>query len=216
MNSIRRVNILFFLLAILSIAIINGCATKGALQKTTQDQDAKLGEIQKIAEANERKIESLRAESKNEFTRLDGRVDDAMAKGKEALKQAEIAEKLAKGKVIYKVTVASDTGKFGFGKYELSAEVKSILDDLAKMIKSQNKELFIEIQGHTDDIGSEEYNMKLGLKRAEAVRRYFSEINMLPLHMMHTISYGESRPLADNGTKEGRAQNRRVVIIFLE
>ncbi|MCJ7616800.1 MAG: OmpA family protein [Desulfobacterales bacterium] len=220
MKLIKRVKIMFFLLAMLSIAFINGCVSKGVFQKTNQDQNDKLQVIQKIAEANERKIGNLRAESKYEFARLDGRVDDAMAKGNEALKKAEMAEELAKklsnGKVIFEVAYTSDAGKFGFNKYELSDEFKAILDDIAKMIKTANRQLFIEIQGHTDDRGSEEYNMNLGLKRAEAVRQYFSEINMLPLHMMHAISYGESRPLANNSTKEGRAQNRRVVIIVLE
>ena len=216
MKCIRRVKTIFFLLTTFSIVFINGCVTTKEFQKATQDQDLKIQTVQKIADENERKIENLRTESKNEFARLDGRVDDAMAKGTEALKQAEIAKELSKGKVIYKVTQTSDAGKFGFDKYELSTEFRSILDDIANMIKAQNKQLFIEIQGHTDDIGSEEYNLKLGLKRAEAVRRYFSEINMLPLHMMHVISYGESRPIVKNSTKEGRTQNRRVVIIILE
>lgn len=220
MKCIRRIKMMFFLLLTLSIAFINGCVTTAVFQKTTRDQDEKIQTVQNIAEANERKIENLRTESKSEFARLDGSVDGAMAKGTKALKQAELAEelakKLSKGKVIYEVTLSNEAGKFGFDKYDISAEFKSILNDLAKMIKAQNTQLFIEIQGHTDDKGSEEYNMKLGLKRAEAVRRYFNEINMLPLHMISAISYGESRPMANNSTKEGRAQNRRVVIIMLE
>ena len=220
MKCIRRIKMMFFLLVTLSIALINGCATTEALQKTTQNQNEKIQTVQNIAEANERKIENLRTESKSEIARLDRGVDGAMAKGTEALKQAEmakeLAKKLSKGKVIYEVMLTNEAGKFGFDKYDIPAEFNPILNDLSEMIKAQNKRLFIEIQGHTDDKGSEEYNMKLGLKRAEAVRRYFSEINMLPLHMLSAISYGESRPIANNSTKEGRAQNRRVVIILLE
>ena len=220
MKCIRRMKVTVFLIVTISIAFINGCVTTEVLQKTTQDQNDKIQTLRNIVEANERKIENLSAASKAEFAQLDGRVDDAMAKGTEALKKAELAEalaeKLSRGKVIYEVTLTNEAGKFGFDKYELSSEFKSILNDLAEMIKSDNKQLFIEIQGHTDDRGSEAYNMALGLKRAEAVRRHFNEINRLPLHMMSVISYGESRPFADNRTKEGRGQNRRVVIMILE
>ena len=220
MKYIIRIRMMFFLIMAISIAFINGCVTTEVFQKTTQSQDEKIQSAQNLADANERKIENLKTESKSEIARLDGRVDGAMANGTEALKQAEtakaLAKKLSKGKVIYEVTLTNEAGKFGFDKYDIPAEFNPILNDLAEMIKAQNKQLFIEIQGHTDDQGSEAYNMMLGLKRAEAVRRYFSEINMLPLHMMSVISYGESRPIANNDTKEGRAQNRRVVIIILE
>lgn len=216
MKSIQSEKIMILLLSTLAIAFMNGCVTNAAFQETIHDQNAKIQAAQNTAEANVRRIESLKVESKGEFSRLDSRLDDAIAKGNEALKRAESAEKLAKGKVIYKVVLSNDAGRFAFDKYELSAELKSILDDLANMIKSQNKQVFIEIQGHTDNVGSEAHNMELGLKRAQAVRRYFNEINMLPLHMIHAISYGESSPLADNSTKEGRAQNRRVIIMVLE
>ena len=87
---------MFFLLVTLSIAFINGCVTTEVFQKTTQNQDENIQTVRNIAEANERKIENLRTESKSEFARLDGSVDGAMAKGTDALKQAEIAAALAK------------------------------------------------------------------------------------------------------------------------
>ena len=78
-----------------------------------------------------------------------------------------------------------------------------------------------ELVGHwafdvTDNAGSTEYNYSLGEKRAMAVRNYLSESGGIPLHAMNTISYGESRPVADNGTQEGRSMNRRVVVRVLE
>jgi len=220
MTCIRRIKLMFLLLAALSIAFLNSCVTTKVFQETTRVQTEKIQALQNIAEENERKIKNLETETKSEIARLDGSVDDAAATGTKALKQAETAEalakKLSKGKVIYEVILTNEAGKFGFGKFEISDELKSILNDIAKMIKDQNRLRFIEIEGHTDDRGSEAYNLKLGLKRAEAVRRYFYEVNLLPLHIMSVISYGESRPMADNSTKEGRAQNRRVVILILE
>jgi outer membrane protein OmpA-like peptidoglycan-associated protein len=78
-----------------------------------------------------------------------------------------------------------------------------------------DRALYFEIEGHTDNIGSEAYNLQLGEKRATAVRNYLSQKG-IPLHALNVISLGESRPVADNGTPQGRAQNRRVVIRVLE
>ena len=84
------------------------------------------------------------------------------------------------------------------------------LDQLGAVLVRENRNIFIEIQGHTDATGTEEYNYELGLKRAESVRRHLSDSG-IPLHRMSVISYGESKPVADNGTREGRRANRRVV-----
>jgi len=77
------------------------------------------------------------------------------------------------------------------------------------------KGVFIEIEGHTDNVGAVQYNQELGLERAEAVKRYLYEAHQVPLHKMNVISYGEEKPVAPNNTKKGRAQNRRVVIKVL-
>lgn len=208
--------IAFILLIALSVVLLSGCVTKKMFKSTLKDQDDKIDTVQSGVEANEKRIVDLKNETKAEFTRVDGKVDNAMAKGEEALTKAELAEKLAKGKVIYEVTLTNEAVKFGFDTSMLSDEAKSILDDLAAKIKGQNKQLYLEIQGHTDNIGSEDYNMKLGEKRAETARRYLSEVQAIPLPIMSVISYGESMPVADNKTKEGRSQNRRVVIRVLE
>ena len=75
--------------------------------------------------------------------------------------------------------------------------------------------MFLEIEGHTDSTGSAELNQKLGLERAEAVKMYLYEQHKVPLHKMNVISYGEDKPSAPNDTRDGRAQNRRVVIRVL-
>ena len=213
---LKTMKIAFILLIALSVVLLSGCVTKKMFKSTLKDQDDKIDTVQSGVEANEKRIGDLKNETKAEFTRVDGKVDNAMAKGEEALTKAELAEKLAKGKVIYEVTLTNEAVKFGFDTSMLSDEAKSILDDLAAKIKGQNKQLYLEIQGHTDNIGSEDYNMKLGEKRAETARRYLSEVQAIPLPIMSVISYGESMPVADNKTKEGRAQNRRVVIRVLE
>ena len=77
------------------------------------------------------------------------------------------------------------------------------------------KNVFIEIEGHTDNVGDKELNEELGMERAEAVKRYLYEQHQIPLHKINVISYGEDKPVAPNNTRDGRAQNRRVVIQVL-
>ena len=83
-------------------------------------------------------------------------------------------------------------------------------------MKGLDKGVYLEIQGHTDDLGSSEFNDHLGQERAEAVRRYLSREHKLPLGRMSTISYGDTLPVESNKNVKGRAKNRRVVVVVLE
>ena len=89
------------------------------------------------------------------------------------------------------------------------------LDQLVQQLKANPNGAFIEIEGHTDNVGNKDINYKLGLERAETVKRYLYEKHQVPLHKINVISYGEDKPIAPNKTKDGRAQNRRVVIKVL-
>jgi len=93
--------------------------------------------------------------------------------------------------------------------------MQSEIDQIVQQWKANPNGGYIEIEGHTDNVGDKNYNYKLGLARAEAVKRYLYETEQIPLHKMNVISYGEEKPIAPNKTKAGRAQNRRVVIKLL-
>jgi outer membrane protein OmpA-like peptidoglycan-associated protein len=86
--------------------------------------------------------------------------------------------------------------------------------DLITKLKTDNHNVYLEIQGHTDATGPATTNMKLGEARAEAVRLFMNQQGVA-LNRMSTISYGATAPVADNKTRQGRAQNRRVVVIVL-
>ncbi len=73
-------------------------------------------------------------------------------------------------------------------------------------------EVIAEWSGHADSTGSKHRNMQLGMERAESVKLYLYDQHNVPLHKMNVLSFGEDRPMAQNDTPEGRAQNRRVVI----
>ncbi len=132
----------------------------------------------------------------------------------QALARANAAHHLAEGKFLYEVVLSDDSVKFPSAHDELSPEAEQRLVELATRLKSENRNVYLEIQGHTDSAGSDAFNNELGQARAEAVRRSLSRQG-IALNRMSTISYGESAPVADNATREGRAQNRRVAIVVL-
>jgi outer membrane protein OmpA-like peptidoglycan-associated protein len=147
-------------------------------------------------------------------TQTDTRVTQVEGTAGEALARANAAHKLAEGKFLYEVVLSDDSVKFPVNRDELSPEAEARLTELAQRLKGENRNVYLEIQGHTDATGPEGYNNQLGEGRAEAVRRYLSQQGVA-LNRMATISYGEEAPVAPNDTPEGRAQNRRVAIVVL-
>ncbi|HXH11246.1 MAG TPA: OmpA family protein [Alphaproteobacteria bacterium] len=98
---------------------------------------------------------------------------------------------------------------FEFDKSSLTPLGRRVLDEAAEKL-IENPNLSVEIEGHTDSIGTELYNLGLGKRRAEAVKGYLVLRHRIDPARMTTLSYGEARPIADNRTEEGRALNRRV------
>ena len=114
-------------------------------------------------------------------------------------------------KVIDKLTIRVN---FDFDKYTIRDADKAELEKAVKFIQKypNNK---IELDGHTDSIGTEKYNQKLSESRAEAVKKYLVEKGGCSASNITAVGYGETRPVASNKTREGRAQNRRVEILIL-
>jgi peptidoglycan-associated lipoprotein len=193
----------------------SGCATKTYVQdqvgQATKATDAKMGEVQKQVEATQTDVAALKTSDSEQNAKIAQLSDTA----RDALARAQEAGKLAQGKFLYEVTLTDEAVKFGLNRSELSPEAKAALDAFADKIRSENKNVYIEIQGHTDSTGSAAYNLKLGQERAETVMRYLNMQHGFPLHRMNVISYGAAKPIADNKTKAGRAQNRRVTLVVL-
>lgn len=196
-------------LALACAALLPGCATKDYVNE-------------QVANLNKR-MESRDSQTASLYQGLDNRVngqqttlDGASRTAQEALERAQAAGKLAEGKFLYETTLSSQVTKFAFDDSELSPEMKKALDDFAAQLKASNKNVFIEIQGHTDSIGSDATNLALGQARAEAVRRYLAMKGGIALHRMSVISYGESAPVASNMYRPGRAENRRVTLVVLQ
>ena len=195
---------------------LTGCATKKWVNEQVsafgQVTNTKIHEVQNSVEANQKAISELSAKQaalETEVAKLSDTANDA-------LMRAEAANKLAKGKFLYEETMAFNDVTFSFDGSSLSDEAKAALDAFAAKAKKMTENAYIEIQGHTDNIGSESYNLKLGQKRANAVMHYLNMEAGLPLFRMNSTSYGEYKPIADNSTKAGRAENRRVTLVVLE
>ena len=195
---------------------LTGCATKKWVNEQVsafgQVTNTKIHEVQDSVEANQKAISELSAKQAVLETEVAKLSDTA----KDALRRAEAANKLAKGKFLYEETLAVNDVTFNFNQASLTDNAKAALDAFTAKVKGLSQNAYVEIQGHTDNIGSEAYNLKLGQKRADVVMRYLNMELGIPLFRMNSTSYGEYKPIADNSTKAGRAQNRRVTLVVFE
>jgi peptidoglycan-associated lipoprotein len=184
-------------LVMLAGLAVTGCATEDYVNKhvaVVQDQ-----------------VTDVQGHQKDQDTHL-GQLDQT---SREALERADAAGKLAEGKFVYSMVMSDDSAHFPVSGSTLSADETARLTDFVNRLKSDNKNVYLEIQGYTDSTGSPAGNLRLGQDRAEAVRRFLSDQGVA-LNRMSTISYGADHPVAANNTRPGRAQNRRVVVVVLD
>lgn len=209
-------------LALTCVALLAGCATKdyvneqvAGVNKRMESQQAdtsnKLGQTASLYQGLENRVNSQQTALDGQKTAIEGTSRTAQ----EALDRANAAGKLAAGKFLYETTLTSQV-TFKADATELSDDMKKALDAFVAQLKEENRNVYIEIQGHTDSTGSDEINHSLGQKRAEAVMMYLYKQHRIPLHRMSAVSLGSSVPVADNGSRDGRSQNRRVEILVYE
>jgi peptidoglycan-associated lipoprotein len=208
-----RKPILTVLAASLAIA---GCAKKSYVQR-------EVGEVNKKVDAVSSELEKTQTREQQNEVRIDAvdksaqsGIGEAKGAAQAAMTKAQDAEKAARGKLIYTVTLSDDKVRFPFNKAGISDEAKAMIDEVVGPLVQANRGVYFEIEGHTDDTGPAAYNMRLGEERAMAVRDYIAEKYGVALNRLSVISYGEEKPVADNKTREGRAKNRCVVIRVLE
>jgi outer membrane protein OmpA-like peptidoglycan-associated protein len=218
-------------IAAIAIGGSTACATKkfvrtsvGQVNEKVDSLGRSVEETQERTRANEGKINEVdqkAAAAGQAAQTAQGAADKANQAASVAANSASAASMKAEAvdkatkRMVFEVVLSEDQGNFKFGKKELPDEAKARLDQLITDIKADPKGAYFEIEGYTDSIGSPMTNERLGLERAEAVKRYLYEQHQIPLHKMNVISYGEAKPVAENKTKTGRAQNRRVVIKVL-
>jgi peptidoglycan-associated lipoprotein len=183
-------------LMLASTLSLGACATQDYVDKHVAPVQAQVTDVQGHQQAQDQQLAQL-----DQTTR-------------DAMQRAEAANKLAEGKFLYSMVLSDDSVKFPVDGSKLSPEAQTRLMDFISKLKSDNKNVYLEIQGHTDATGPKPLNERLGEQRAEAVRLFMNQQGV-PLNRMATISYGPDVPVAPNTTREGRAQNRRVVLIVM-
>jgi len=218
-----------------TLAVVPACATKRFVRNETGNVSAKVETLTTSLEATQERTR----ENEVRIGAVDGKADAATRSATEAQSTAvgartvadtavsatkEVDARLtgrvneietAAHRLVYELTLSEDEGHFVFGGATLPDDAKVRLDQMITQLKTDPRGVFIEIEGHTDNVGETAYNEGLGLRRAETVKRYLYAQHQMPLHKINVISYGEAKPVASNGTRAGRAQNRRVVVRVL-
>ena len=209
------------IVATLTVIGSTACASKQFVRSSVGSTNQKVNTL----------IQSLE-ETQAQIARHERRIADVDTKSGAAARLADTARGVASGaantaraagrridaldkaskKLLYDVALSTDEANFAFGQAELPDGAKVRIDGMIHQLVDDPKNVFIEIEGHTDDRGSNTINAKVGLARAQAVQKYLYDVHQVPLHKMNVISFGKDRPVAPNKTEAGRAQNRRVVI----
>jgi peptidoglycan-associated lipoprotein len=172
-------------------------------QERTRKNEAQISEVDKRAQAAAQAAQEARAGA-----------DKANSAAAAAGATADALDKASK-RLVLEVMLSEGQGDFANGSSTLPEAAKTRINDLISRLKQDPKAVYFEIEGHTDNTGSPELNQQLGLARAEVVKSYLYQQHQIPLHKMNVISYGQTKPVAPNNTRAGRAQNRRVVIRVL-
>jgi peptidoglycan-associated lipoprotein len=233
-----RKSLMAVAVVVVAVAGTSACATKGFVRTQVAQVSSKvdtlttsLEETQERTRQNETRITQVDTKAGAAGTAAaaagtaagaadakagvaDAKAVTADAKATAATAKAEAVEQSVR-KIVYEVVLNENQGNFKFGDAALPATAKARIDELVGQIKADPKGAYFEIEGHTDNVGDAVINEKLGQDRADVVKRYLYEEHKIPLHKMNVISFGEAKPVAPNNTRDGRSQNRRVVIRVL-
>jgi len=222
-NSLMTVGVI-----VTALSVAPACATKkfvrtsvGEVNDKVTSQGKTLEETQervRVAEGRITEVDAKAAAAGDSANKANNAAAEASNKATEVGRTAEARSVAIEGemrKLIFETVLSEDRGQFKLGKAMLPEDATGALDSMVSQLKADKKNVWVEIEGHTDSTGDKVYNEKLGMARAEAVKRYLYEHHQIPLHKINVISYGEEKPVSPNNTKDGRAQNRRVVVRVL-
>jgi outer membrane protein OmpA-like peptidoglycan-associated protein len=217
---------LFIAIPIVMMALggSTACATKKFVRTSVGEVNSKADSLSKSLEqtqertrVNEARIIEVDQKAAAAGQSAQQANTAATAAGNVAQAASTKADEIDKAsrRLVYQVMLSEDQGNFKSGEAILPDSAKQKIDAMVQQLKQDPKNVYFEIEGHTDNVGPKLFNDKLGLERAEVVQRYLYDQYQVPLHKMNVISFGMEKPIAPNKTRDGRAQNRRVVIKVL-
>jgi outer membrane protein OmpA-like peptidoglycan-associated protein len=224
-----------------TVLVSSGCATRKYVRQQVQTLEPAIQEAQNATKENAERIDAVDRRAQQGITAATTAANTADQKAVAAQKSADTAQQAAQaadrkadtanqgiqqannrintveGRLsTLDVYTESDkqTVTFSNNSSTLNDEAKATLDKIASDLSSARNGFMIELQGYTDGTGSELYNIGLSQRRADAVLRYLVSKN-IPLFRIAIVGLGEENPVADNKTRDGRAQNRRVEVRVL-
>jgi outer membrane protein OmpA-like peptidoglycan-associated protein len=227
-------------LLLAGIMVLSGCATRKYVRLQTQSLEPAIQEANNAAKENAERIDAVDRRAQQGLTAAgaaDKKADEAQAAATAAGKAAQAAQ--GQADAANKAVVAANnrintletrvsslntldnytpaetqTVTFALNSATLSSQSMATLDAVSGKLAGQTSGFLVELQGFTDSTGSEQYNINLSQRRAEAVRRYLVG-KKIPLFRISIVGLGEDMPVADNNTSAGRTQNRRVEVRVL-
>ncbi len=197
------------------------------MDSSTRQLSAKIDNNEQAIKSSQGQIEELNSITRDQgqkISTLDNGLKQTESKAQQALNTGEAAQNTA-SKAVNQVStlenkfqnrnryavVKEEQVRFNFNSAKLDPSFKKVLSDVAHQLK-QNPDIILVMEGHTDATGPKDYNIELGQKRLQAVIRYLVVDQEVPINRISNLSFGEDRPITPNKTKEGRAQNRSVVL----
>ena len=223
------------LLIVGTVGVTSGCATRRYVRdrvgesgtELSAKMDSKDSQLEQSISSNSNQISELSGVTREHGQQIstldsglkatDGKATQAMTVGQ----NAQTAANEAAGKVRtldeqfqnrnHYTTISEEAVPFKFGSAKIEKEHTAALDQIAQRLKSDTNAILV-LEGRTDNVGDETYNIQLGEKRLDAVIRYLVVEQGVAMQQIFKMSYGEARPVAENNTREGREKNRAVVI----
>ena len=233
---LRRVLPLFIIAV--GLILLCSCATKKHVRQEVATAKAELdkrideeasrrtdlanqvGELSTLNKKNAARIEQVQGNVDTAVRTLEPKIEDARKTGvdagdaaKQAMSAAKDNQAAFENRNNLQVLATQDV-QFKFNSVEVDDEAKARLEEVSKLL-SNNKNLLLELQGYTDNVGDPAYNVQLSNRRVENVKRHLVGELKLDLHRISSLGLGEANPQDDNKTREGRARNRRVTITVL-
>jgi outer membrane protein OmpA-like peptidoglycan-associated protein len=236
----QRLSIVTLISALL--VVTSGCASKKYVRNTVQTSsdalsariDTNEGELKETRDTLDKKItgvdtrvsgvdsrvsalDSKTTEGlnglKSDVSNVDQRAGQARTTAERAVNDVGALGKQFQNRNAYNVN-DEKTIQFKFDSTKLDKEYMDLLDQVAATLV-QNPDAIVVLEGRTDSIGNKDYNVRLGERRIEAVRRYLAVDKAVPVYKIHEISFGAEKPIAENKTKDGREKNRAVTMTVM-
>jgi outer membrane protein OmpA-like peptidoglycan-associated protein len=190
---------------------------RDSLDKKITGVDTKVAAVDSRVSGVDTKVSELDSKTtqgmntlKTDVQGVDQRAGQARSTADRAANEVNVLGTRFQNRNMFNVTDEKSV-QFKFDSAKIEQSFMAVLDEVAAAV-SQNPDAFVVLEGRTDAVGDKDYNVKLGERRIEAVRRYLAVDKGVPIYKIHEISFGSEKPVAENKTKDGREKNRAVTM----